>query len=238
MIHCKKYNATIPEQTCIARLEGLKKASTVKNGWLKASALDYAGCANCEIGQELYNNRNKGKVMETKVEPKMKTCTKCDKSKPADKKHFYRDKNSPDGLHAWCKDCHNKSCGKTPKAKKKTVVEPDSAPVKSEVPQTKEKIVQEKPETFYCPDCGKAKELTRENFFVASNTRTGFETKCKICSNKIRNQKRGNTKHTMVLDFTDFPELHGKIKEWAADNMRDPHKQIVWNLKEKLLKAG
>jgi len=51
---------------------------------------------------------------------KMKECTKCKKSFPADKEHFYADKNSRDGLAWWCKECHNKSSNKGAGKKNKT----------------------------------------------------------------------------------------------------------------------
>jgi len=38
--------------------------------------------------------------------PAMKTCTKCQKEKPASE--FYRKKRSKDGFHPWCKTCDSK----------------------------------------------------------------------------------------------------------------------------------
>ncbi|MBT7630985.1 MAG: hypothetical protein HN597_14970 [Desulfobacula sp.] len=146
MIECKKHKAIIPPSTCVARHKGLAKAKKSNNGWIKANALNYEDCRGCKIGLKLYEKYLKGeKIMKEKV------CSKCHTPKPADKKHFYGDKNSKDGLHVWCKDCHNKSSGKTPKNSEKncekiTVVEvpPDTKP--EEIKPIVEKAPVVKPE--------------------------------------------------------------------------------------------
>ncbi len=115
MITCEKYKALIPESTCIARVKKIKESASLRSRGIYGSRSNhmYDGCESCEIGENLYKNRNK---KEKKME--FKTCSKCGEKKPADRKNFYAQKSSKDGFHSWCKVCHNESSDKTPKKQK------------------------------------------------------------------------------------------------------------------------
>lgn len=186
-------------------------------------------------------------VLKERIEEKKgenmteKTCSKCGKKKPIDQ--FYRQSSSKDGHHSWCKRCHNLYTGakKTAKKPDPPLIIPKKKPamtlqsqelVEIEKPGVIETV---KPVMITCSKCGAEKEATLENFHSNSSKATGLDSMCKVCRNKHKAIRRGSSENSIILDFSDHPDVLGKVQQWAKDNMRDPAAQILFSLKYDVL---
>jgi|SaaInlStandDraft_4_1057021.scaffolds.fasta_scaffold28895_2 hypothetical protein len=117
---------------------------------LKSFVLNPDVCLTCTAYDPIFKNvdplkfhkvlfqkpiSEKEKPVEKIVEEtKEKICTKCNEPKPADKKHFFANKKTDDGLCGWCKVCHNNSSKKNKQpVKAKSIKKPiEKKPVEND----------------------------------------------------------------------------------------------------------
>jgi hypothetical protein len=94
----------------------------------------------------------------------MKKCIACNKTKQATKEFFTLDKRKEDGLQPICRDCSNARLRARRAGIKCVNIWNDTV--------------------WVCRDCGETKPLDKEHFKVNKNLITGFDSKCRVCSNK------------------------------------------------------
>lgn len=143
----------------------------------------------------------KKKEKDMEKDMKQKTCTKCLQPFPATKEYFYAAKKTKDGLHAWCKKCHNKSCSKTPvgKTTKKSAVK-KSIKIKPPAGSRTQKKD---------PDKKSGSRVVDNKKFMA-----GMEA--------IRS---GNV---LSIDFTGHEKLLNELTAYAEKKFRTPQNQLLY----------
>ncbi len=95
-----------------------------------------------------------------------------------------------------------------------------------------------------CKKCGEKKPLDRKHFYRNKSKEDGWHDWCKVCHNIssgkvplaeaveiIKPIEQTTRDNKIILDFTKYPDVLEKVRQWADDNMRDVDKQILYTLK-------
>jgi len=254
MITCEKLKATISSGTCIARQKNIAKNNGHGNGkhWGNngSSWLNTTVCQDCKIGLKLYEKSLQGSKKMKEVDKKRCSKKDCLKLLPATLEYFHSMPKSQDGLSYYCKECQRKISRdnydkrKAAEKPKKLIKPNDHLRSEPKVDETKplriKKMTQELPKKNIplkqtCSTCDRTLEINTDNFHRNVAMETGFTKQCKDCRNRNKRILRGHDDQTILLDFSNYPEILGKLNDWAADNMRDPGMQIIFALKNDVL---
>jgi len=119
MITCTRLKAEFKTPaTCIERQriiqdgeKRIKKTGRPLNGLLGMKYEEYnCQCGGCETGLDLFSKATGKKIpkkKEKKAVAENKRCVKCGDEFPATHDYFYKQSAAQDGLHPYCKACHN-----------------------------------------------------------------------------------------------------------------------------------
>lgn len=108
------------------------------------------------------------KVMDTPDGEKV--CNGCRRVLPADPEHFHRTQNTSDGFTSRCKECRGEGVEFGIHRPNRVLDLPDGM--------------------WYCPSCEQVLPLNGRYFYQRDKRSSGFETYCKPCSARRRNQAR------------------------------------------------
>ena len=148
-------------------------------------------CKECRGSS--FGIHDKNKVM--KVPDGYKICVGCDRTLPADFKHFHRSQKTADGCQSRCKECHGFEF---------KISRPNRVGVADDG-------------YWYCLTCEEQYPATEAYFYYHGSNGGTFESHCKTCSSMRKNDLRKSNKEGVVHDLSDV-EWRSIKEKWACDD--------------------
>ena len=163
----------------------------------------------------------------------MKKCCMCKKYKLLAELH--KNKNAPDGLQWYCKECSIDY----KKEKKEREFRKEVPENEKNIEETKENSKRVK-EVLVQKQCAKCKEIKPTNKFNKNKSRPdGLQRHCRQCAKKYYKNHTWERygKKAIVISFKDREELLKKLVESAELHFRTTENEIMWLIKEGIEKA-